>query len=95
MSSHRPFAGRRRKDEDEGGKTKTACYARQDLCGSALSSRFIVRQCRDNGETMAALRRLPGGTENGPLSFPVSFFVPPAERAGRTPGEKMSVTMDL
>lgn len=57
-----------------GEKTKTACYAKQDLCGSALSSRFIVRQCRDNGETMPALRRLPGGTENGfSLSFSLSY----------------------
>lgn len=62
-------------------KTKTACYAKEDLCRWALSSRFIVRQCRHNSETMAALRRLAGGEENSGsvsfhLSLPLSFLVP-------------------
>lgn len=61
MSSHRPFAGRRRKGEDEGGETKTACYARQDLCGSgfvfALYRATMSRQWRDNGGITTATRR--------------------------------------
>lgn len=79
--------GRRRKIRKGDGrlgasrKTKTACYVKEDLCRWVLSSRFIVRQCRHNSETMPALRRLAGGEQNSaclfssfPFSLPLSLL---------------------
>lgn len=60
----------------------------------ALYRATMSRQWRDNGGITTATRR------HGEYLFSLSRFLcvvrfPLRERAGRTPGEKMGVTMDL
>jgi len=82
-SFHKRWRRKIRKEGERRGvnrKTKTACYAKEDLCRWALSSRFIVRQCLHNSKTMPALRRLAGDEQNGArlfssFPFPLPLFL--------------------